>query len=116
MSTPFDTPQAPSATRRGAPIDWHLDALCVQIDPELFFPEKGRATDARRARGICAQCPVARICFDEAMYEESKPGVVRFGIRGGATARERKLIATGRRPAPDLDAPSEEVDVLDRAG
>ena len=39
--------------------DWTLDALCAQVDPEAFFPEKGGST--REAKSVCkasAKSPV----------------------------------------------------------
>jgi hypothetical protein len=39
---------------------WQLDALCAQRDPELFFPEKGGCTRAKR---ICGDCKVKAQCL-----------------------------------------------------
>jgi WhiB family redox-sensing transcriptional regulator len=65
--------------------DWRVDALCAQIDPELFFPEKGGST--REAKKICNQCDVVRECLQDALSHEE-----RFGIWGNTTERERRKI------------------------
>lgn len=61
--------------------DWMTDALCTQVDPELWFPEKGG--DASAARRICAQCPVAAQCAELALANGE-----RFGIWAGIGARQ----------------------------
>lgn len=67
------------------PPEWMTAALCAQIDPEMFFPEKGGST--REAKSICARCEVAAECLDYALANEE-----RFGIFGGLSERERRRI------------------------
>ena len=76
------------------PYHWAEDALCAQVDPEIFFPDKGESIkDAVR---ICEQCPVRQRCLEEAMREEAKNATWgRYGVRGGVTARERSRMAAG---------------------
>lgn len=75
---------------------WAQDALCAQIDPEIFFPNKGESI--KQAVSICSQCPVRQECLDAALEEEAaSSGYGRYGIRGGLTARERARIANGSR-------------------
>ncbi len=51
---------------------WQAEGICRQVDPEIFFPEKGQSTkDAKR---VCAN------------YGE------RFGIFGGYSERERRQM------------------------
>ena len=56
-------------------------ALCAQVDPELFFPEKG-GTSAP-AKAVCAACPVTALCL------VTFGPLVAGGVVGGRTARER---------------------------
>jgi len=59
---------------------WKDDGLCAQIDPELWFPEKGH--NAAQARRICFRCPVRAQCLAAGRYEQ-------HGIWGGLTYHER---------------------------
>lgn len=63
--------------------DWTEHAVCAQVDPELWFPEKGGST--REAKKICAGCPVRTQCLDYALAHGE-----RFGIYGGHSERERR--------------------------
>jgi WhiB family redox-sensing transcriptional regulator len=60
-----------------------MDALCAQVDPELFFPEQGEPS--RPARRVCAACPVRRPCLEWAVATGQ-----RYGVWGGLSDRERK--------------------------
>lgn len=51
------------------PSDWRAEALCAQVDPELFFPEQG--FPSHHARAVCARCPVAAECLDWALTHPS---------------------------------------------
>lgn len=69
------------------PPAWTEDALCAQVDPELFFPEHGASSsDARR---VCLACPVREVCLEDALLNPEPHG----GIRGGLSERERRKIA-----------------------
>ncbi len=71
------------------PLAWQNDALCAEIDPELFFPEKGGSTlDAKK---ICAICEVQEACLNYALENDE-----RFGIWGGVSERDRRQINKGR--------------------
>ena len=70
----------------GRSYAWQDDALCAQVDPELFFPEQGGKSKA--AKKVCAQCPVRDQCLDYALTE----GIVEFGVFGGTTAAEREAM------------------------
>lgn len=65
--------------------DWFDDALCAQVDTELFYPEKGQST--REAKRVCAACPVRDACLDYALEHHE-----RFGIWGGKSERERRKL------------------------
>lgn len=68
---------------------WRTKALCAQVDPEIFFPNKGESN--KDAKKVCAGCEVTRECLEDALANDE-----RFGIRGGLSERERKHLKTGR--------------------
>lgn len=46
--------------------DWRKDALCLDQDPELFFPLGNKNKDQKRilqAKMICYDCPVSEQCL-----------------------------------------------------
>ena len=61
---------------------WRLEALCAQVDPELWFPEHGASEEAREARRICAQCPVRTSCLQSALDTGEQ-----YGLWGGENMR-----------------------------
>jgi WhiB family redox-sensing transcriptional regulator len=65
--------------------DWRDDALCAQVDADLWFPEKGGPT--RDAKKICMGCTVRVECLEWALDNEE-----RFGIWGGKSERERRRL------------------------
>lgn len=73
-----------------ADLGWQDEALCAQVDGEIFYPEKGGSTlDAKR---VCMACPVREPCLEYALDRDE-----RFGIWGGYSERERRRLK--RRPA-----------------
>lgn len=69
-------------------VTWHEDALCAEVDAEMFFPEKGGST--KEAKGICGDCLVRAECLEYALDVGE-----RFGIWGMTSERERRrLLAT----------------------
>lgn len=76
--------------------EWRESALCRQVDPELWFPEKGGdgGADAKR---ICASCPVQAECLEFAVLTGQ-----RAGIWGGVNERTIHKLRVDRgltRPA-----------------
>lgn len=66
--------------------DWHAQASCRGVDPDLFFPEQiegGGTATAKHARRACAPCPVKAECLEAGLWE-------RHGIWGGLTYKERR--------------------------
>jgi len=62
--------------------DWREHAACLGMDPDLFFPpETGGKAQARKAKAVCARCPVRGACLADAMP---------FGIWGGTAERDRR--------------------------
>jgi WhiB family redox-sensing transcriptional regulator len=68
-----------------APPEWMAEGLCAQVDPELFYPDKGGST--REAKQVCAGCPVLAECLAYALVNGE-----RFGVWGGTSERERRRI------------------------
>lgn len=71
------------------PLAWHDRALCAEVDPEIFFPNKGAST--REAKKVCHACPVRAECLEYALANGES-----FGIWGGVTERARRHL---ERPA-----------------
>lgn len=61
--------------------DWQSRGLCREVDPELWFPEKGGST--REAKKLCRSCPVSAECLAYGLANNEQ-----FGIWGGYTARQ----------------------------
>lgn len=60
---------------------------CVGKDPAIFFPDVAyNRYEVKRAKDICAVCPVRAQCMDYALRNNE------VGIWGGTTERERKKI------------------------
>jgi WhiB family redox-sensing transcriptional regulator len=68
--------------------DWS-GALCPEVDPEIFFPEKGDSSKA--AKKVCAACDIRTMCLDWSIETRQE-----FGVWGGLSQSERYAI-TGRR-------------------
>ncbi|MGW3042469.1 WhiB family transcriptional regulator [Kitasatospora sp. NPDC001159] len=68
-------------------------AACVGVDTELFYPDpeeigaEAAAWAERRAKMICAGCPVRTMCLELAMERYEK-----HGIAGGLTPAERTAL------------------------
>lgn len=71
------------------PGAWVMEARCAEVDPDVWFPEKGGSTYA--AKAICRECPVKTQCLEYALRNRE-----REGIWGGLSTRERvRLWAKG---------------------
>lgn len=94
--------QTPAPTARllkPAPLltgRWREEALCSQVDPELFFSEHGSPTIANR---ICHACPVQALCLDDALARNEIYGVW-GGLTTGERAAERRRRRTNERANP----------------
>lgn len=58
---------------------------CLDVDPDLFYPEAGQVQTAVSARKVCVRCPVRADCLEHALKRGEH-----FGIWGGRTAPERR--------------------------
>ena len=70
-------------------LNWVDLALCAEVDPEIFFPERGGSVKA--AKSVCRACESRAECLDYAL-EHDEP----WGIWGGMTERERRMLARQR--------------------
>ena len=64
---------------------WADQARCEREDPALFFLEKGESP--KPAKKLCAECLVCEECLDWAITTHED-----FGIRGGLTEKQRRVI------------------------
>lgn len=69
--------------------EWMDSAACASVDPELWFPERG--SNPRRAKRICADCPVRAQCLAFAVEHH-----IDYGIWGGLTEHERRPYLRAR--------------------
>jgi WhiB family transcriptional regulator, redox-sensing transcriptional regulator len=72
--------------------DWHADANCRGLNPEIFYPGQGAST--AEAKAICRECDVQVECLTVALNE---PEV--FGIWGGLSERQRQRARRARNRA-----------------
>lgn len=68
-------------------------ALCREVDPEVFFPEKG-GDGGKVAKKLCHKCEHEAPCLEAALAEPRC-----WGIRGGKSERERQRIRVMRKKA-----------------
>ena len=65
---------------------WRDKAACGDADPDLFFPpDEGGKAQARKAKGICAGCPVRAECLEYAIRNGEH-----WGVWGGVAERDRR--------------------------
>lgn len=68
-----------------------VDALAVcrnSADPDLFMSESGVVDlETRKAKALCATCPIVGQCLDYAINTRKI-----YGVWGGATVAERKYL------------------------
>jgi len=74
------------------PPDWAATGTpnCHGVDPELFFPPRGRVDpdDRREAMATCRHCELLDQCREWAIEQ----GPTLFGIWGGTTQEQRFAI------------------------
>lgn len=85
------------------PPEWHALGLCREVDPELWFPEKGGT--AAPAKKICDGCDVKAECLQWGLDNR-----IRFGVLGGKTPRERRQILIDAGIDPDVDPEDDDSD------
>ena len=76
--------------------DWHDQAVCKTVDPEMWFPDGGLNNKWNKAYRICASCPVQQECLTESLENGEE-----YGIWGGVSAGVRqRLLPKYRRSNP----------------
>jgi hypothetical protein len=70
------------------PVEITQGGACMGADSELFFSEN--IAEIKQAREICVSCPLRAKCLDYATFAEE------YGIWGGTTAGERKVLRAGK--------------------
>ncbi|MGW0485777.1 WhiB family transcriptional regulator [Nonomuraea sp. NPDC003214] len=73
--------------------NWRQEAACADVPTYVFYDDKERLPDGRRrprydeakAKRICAGCPVAVECLDDALRRNDK-----HGMHGGLNEAEKK--------------------------
>lgn len=76
-------------------LEWQDCAICPQVDPDIWFPEKGGST--REAKKVCQGCEVRIQCLAYALEHDE-----RFGIWGGLSERERRRLQRGEDVTPAM--------------
>lgn len=66
---------------------WKDQAVCREVDGDLFFPDPGRNDLVREARRVCSNCPVATSCLQWALDHREDEGVW-----AGTTPGERRVM------------------------
>ena len=74
-------------------LTWRDEALCAQVDPEIFFVEKGGSTAP--AKRVCAACAVRAECLQFALETDEM-----HGVWGGMSERERRRLKQQRTATP----------------
>lgn len=67
-------------------LGWMSRGRCAEVDPEIFFPEKGSA-GIRDAKAVCRRCPVQQRCLEYAVDNQ-----IQHGVWGGLTLVERRRL------------------------
>lgn len=69
-------------------VSWMEDALCREVDGDLFFPTpKAPVVALTQVRQICASCDVREQCLQFALTTAEPEG-----IWAGTTPRQRSLM------------------------
>lgn len=72
--------------------EWHDEARCNGLDADMFFPERGEATE--EAKRVCFECPVKLECLTYALDKN-----IKVGTWGGRSERERRRMRHERKAA-----------------
>jgi WhiB family transcriptional regulator, redox-sensing transcriptional regulator len=69
------------------PGEWVDQALCAQVDPELFWSDPMTGPNAKKAQQVCLGCPVIDDCLKYALDTNQSQG-----IWGGLTPSQRLAL------------------------
>ena len=82
--------------------NWTDDAACKGLDADMFYIEQGDAVGARRAKAVCATCPVIDDCLEYALHPrpsvDGQP-IYEMGIWAGTNNLDRRRIRQERERA-----------------
>jgi WhiB family redox-sensing transcriptional regulator len=78
-------------------MSWHERARCQGSDPEMFFDHRKGAE--RRAKAVCADCPVRLECLTASLSFRAE-----FGVWGGLSGPERRALLRSRPAHTDWKA------------
>ena len=80
--------------------------LCATVDPEAFFPDvqrkdrdtgrpqyTGSSAEVKLAKKMCVSCPYIEECLEFALNNNEL-----YGIWGGLTYQERRMLKRRRQP------------------
>lgn len=70
-------------------LAWQDDALCMQVDGDVFFPDKGQPSAP--AKRVCQDCPVKAECLEYALEND-----IHHGVWGGESEMDRRRIRRQR--------------------
>lgn len=73
--------------------EWMDRAACRGMPSDMFFPTLGEFDAMRRAKAVCARCPVRVDCLDFGLDEWG-------GVWGGLSGRERQALRWSIRTHP----------------
>ncbi|MFE7517064.1 WhiB family transcriptional regulator [Streptomyces sp. NPDC057540] len=68
--------------------------LCVQADPDDFFPERVTAASTAYAKALCVRCPSQPECLQQALARREE-----YGVWGGLDEKERRSLRRKTRAA-----------------
>ena len=66
-------------------LNWRQRGACKDADPEIFFRDSARSI--KRAKEICATCPVQAACLLWALDSDDQ-----WSVAAGLTVQERKPL------------------------
>ena len=78
-------------------MEWRQHAACTDVDVNLFFPigVTGPAVDQiAKAKAVCRACSARDCCLEFALVTHQD-----YGVWGGATEDERRVMRRQRRAA-----------------
>jgi WhiB family transcriptional regulator, redox-sensing transcriptional regulator len=79
----------------GGRPDWQDYALCLELDPESFFPLQDDGELCADVMKACHGCPVRRECLRFALANVKDYGPGRYGVWGATSPDQRiKLLRT----------------------
>jgi WhiB family redox-sensing transcriptional regulator len=95
-------PAAPTAdAARLEGRGWLELAACKDVDPELFFPERGEKAKGQAAKQVCASCQVQQQCRDLAV-RASASREEDHGIFAATTPHQRSGLRGNPAPGPSV--------------